>query len=306
MSFVRQFLLVSYKGETMLSIRRLGVSGILARCSRLLQPDRCQKEHQFLGGWPFCFARVFSVALAVLVFCTGCFTTAAHAERRFFRKPASSANARCDIYIPPITTGYGADGSYSIDIRSVGGETQGTVFLPKGVATPSPVIFLAHGYGPNKCESYLPLIDHMVSRGYIVVFGTFPMFRATIDQRYADLWNGFDAAVRQFGPRMDLTRIGVVGHSFGGGATPALLEKAMARGWGGRGHLCLCWHLGIPTRSTMRNSGTFPQMSSWHSKPTATIRSMITGWRSIFTTAPKPRPVVTFSTCAHSASMVAS
>lgn len=176
----------------------------------------------------------------VLAFCVSCVAGAVRAERPgarrgLFRKPASSADARCDAYVQPITAGYGCDGIYRVDRRSVGGRTPATVFLPKGAATPRPVIFLAHGYGPNRYEYYLPLIDHIASRGYVVVFGTFPMFCATIDERYTDLWESFDAAVRKFGAKMDLSRVGVVGHSFGGGATPTVMEKALARGWCERG-----------------------------------------------------------------------
>lgn len=116
------------------------------------------------------------------------------------------------------------------------------VFLiqPAGVGTPwtggscgdssRPVAFLAHGYLGSILEGYQGLVDHLVSNGFIVVF---PGYDAEFDppHQYAAVLQGFVTGVAASG-RADTTRVGVIGHSFGGGMTPWLLQQVAARGWG--------------------------------------------------------------------------
>lgn len=146
----------------------------------------------------------------------------------------------CDSKIPDISSGYGADGPYAVDVEAVDNPAfrrkPVQVFIPKGVDGPRPVIFFSHGYGPGDWRINADLIDHAVSRGYIVVFSSYPMVRATMDDRYDALWSGFEAATVKFRDRMDLTRVAFVGHSFGGGATPAMAYRGIVQhGWGKKG-----------------------------------------------------------------------
>lgn len=140
----------------------------------------------------------------------------------------------------PIAAGYGADGAYGVETAQLANPGDAgdemTIFFPKGVKTPRPVVFFAHGFGPGRTDTYADLIQHMVSRGYVVVFSTYPMRGVTIDQRYDSLWQGFAAAAEQFGARMDLSRVAFVGHSFGGGAVPAMAYRGLVeKGWGRTG-----------------------------------------------------------------------
>jgi dienelactone hydrolase len=140
----------------------------------------------------------------------------------------------------PITSGYGADGAYAVETEQFAnpGDAKDvmTVYFPKGVKGPSPVVFFGHGFGPGLTATYADIIQHMVSKGYVVVFSTYPMLGVTIDQRYDALWQGFAAAAAQFGPRMDVSRVAFVGHSFGGGAVPAMAYKGLVeKGWGKHG-----------------------------------------------------------------------
>jgi hypothetical protein len=151
----------------------------------------------------------------------------------------STATAACDPQIPAITSGYGADGSYQADIESVDNPSfrePVQVFFPQGATGKRPVIFFSHGYGPGDWHVYKDLIQHMVSVGEVVVFSGYPMIRASNDDRYDDLWQGFKAAAGKYADRMDLTRVGFVGHSFGGGATPAMAYRGLVQqGWGKQG-----------------------------------------------------------------------
>ena len=156
--------------------------------------------------------------------------------------PASGSDQACNAVLPPITTGYGADGPYAVDQQSV--DNPGfhrkavQLFLPRGAAGARPVLFFAHGYGPNLVEGYNDLIHHLVSRGNVLVYSTYPALFASQDERYDALWKGFIAATQRYGDRMDLSRVGFVGHSFGGGVTPAMAWRGLVgQGWGHSGAL---------------------------------------------------------------------
>ena len=159
--------------------------------------------------------------------------------RRHQHQDKSSA-PDCDPQVPAIASGYGADGPYKADMQSVGNpgfeRKPVLVFLPQGASGKRPVIFFSHGYGPGDWDTYGALIDHMVSLGYVVVFSSYPMVMFTEEGRYDSLWKGFQAAADRYADHMDLSRVGFVGHSFGGGATPAMAYKGIVQqGWGKQG-----------------------------------------------------------------------
>jgi len=152
----------------------------------------------------------------------------------------SAEESASDAKIPPISSGYGANGPYSADIETVDNPTFSRkpvlVFLPHGLSGKRPVIFFAHGYGPGDWQTNDALIEHIVSLGYVVVFSSYPMVLSDMNGRYDALWKGCQAAADTFGDRMDLTRVGFVGHSFGGGATPAMAYRGIVQNkWGSNG-----------------------------------------------------------------------
>lgn len=90
-----------------------------------------------------------------------------------------------------------------------------------------PVLFYSHAYGGTDHSHVAPLLRRLASNGYNVVFVPY-MNTGTRNSQYDTLWNGFVAAAKQYGSRFDLTRVGFIGHSFGGGATPELARRAFA------------------------------------------------------------------------------
>lgn len=174
---------------------------------------------------------------------------------------ARAANAPCDPGVPAITSGYGADGPYAMDQASIPNPVfrrqPVTVFFPRGAAGKRPVVFFSHGFGPGVWQAYQDLIRHVVSRGYTVVFSSYPVVGASIDGRYDDLWGGFQAAASKFADRLDLTRVAFVGHSFGGGATPAMARHGIVeQGWGTHGALLLAlapWYSYQTTDAQLRS-----------------------------------------------------
>ncbi|WP_148293516.1 S9 family peptidase [Azospirillum sp. B4] len=184
------------------------------------------------------------MVLAALVPLCGCFFAARQGVKALRGDKHAAAPAACDGSVLPPGLPAGADGPYAMVQHPVPDPAMAgqdlLVFLPEHAPGPSPVIFLAHGFGPNRWPSYEGLIRHMVSRGAVVVYAPYPAFGATHDQRYDALWGGFKAAVAAEGRAMDLTRVGIVGHSYGGGAVPFLAARVFGeQGWGGRGAFTL-------------------------------------------------------------------
>jgi hypothetical protein len=113
-----------------------------------------------------------------------------------------------------------------------------TVFEPTGAGAPDgggtcgddhrPVVFFAHGFSGTNPAGYYQLEQNLVSRGFIVVYAAYPVQGAW----YSIVDGGFVAATGRTN-RMNLADIGFIGHSFGGGMTPWLVQQAAARpGWG--------------------------------------------------------------------------
>jgi hypothetical protein len=143
--------------------------------------------------------------------------------------------------VPPIAAGYGADGSYEVESDSLphprwpGHSVY--VFRPADSGRKYPAILFSHGYNKSSPFVYQPLINHLVSRGNVVIFSPFRDFNGDPDQhrKYAMLFDGFCFAVRHYQSIIDTTTMGFAGHSFGGGATPAIAWKAIRENrWGTR------------------------------------------------------------------------
>ena len=134
--------------------------------------------------------------------------------------------------------GYGSNGLYTKSSASfrnpVKIRRQVHVYWPTG-ATPAPTIFFSHAYGANNPDAYLHLIDHLVSRGYAVVFPEYPTILSSASERYNILWTGFEEAVVRYPNRLATNKVGYIGHSYGGGATPRMALNGTNQGWGSEG-----------------------------------------------------------------------
>src|ERR1051326_8012637 len=145
--------------------------------------------------------------------------------------------------IPPIQSGYGANGQFAITIDKFASPLYDSekvqVFRPAGVTQPVPVIFFAPGFNNNDPDEYRLLINHVVSRGYALVYAPFQVFSTDIslhEKRYNTIWAGFEEAVKRFGASFDLTRVGFAGHSYGGSALMAMMQRGVVeRDWGKNG-----------------------------------------------------------------------
>ncbi|HZS05633.1 MAG TPA: hypothetical protein VFD58_12405 [Blastocatellia bacterium] len=145
----------------------------------------------------------------------------------------------------PISYGYGAAGSFTVSVEKFPSpdwnDENVSVFHPAGANAPVPTIFFAPGFDNNNPKTYIGLINHLVSRGYAVVFSPYQAVSGDVSlhkKRYDTISAGFEEAVRRYPQFLDTTRVGFAGHSYGGGAVPALAWRGLVdRGWGRDGAL---------------------------------------------------------------------
>jgi dienelactone hydrolase len=155
------------------------------------------------------------------------------------------ASAQYQGPIPPITNGYGSDGALPVAVVNIPNDyyllRDISVFYPSGTTSPIPVIMYSHAYGGNDTTRQSELLRHMASKGYAVVFVPYKTTGVTIEERYQTLSDGFIKAAETLPKIIDTTRIGCFGHSFGGGATPAIAYQLFAeKSWGANGKFIYC------------------------------------------------------------------
>lgn len=154
-----------------------------------------------------------------------------------------SENSGSDNYTGPVPrpqSGYGKDGKFEvaeIDFPSPEyARKEVAIFYPKGTTTPRPTVFYLHGFGGENKNSWMGIFNFIAKKGYTVVFAPYPTFNASIDDRYNVMWTSFQAAVKKYPNLIDSTKIGFLGHSFGGGAAAEIAYKAFVeKNWGENG-----------------------------------------------------------------------
>lgn len=128
-----------------------------------------------------------------------------------------------DPNVPVPSSGYGSDGSYTVAVEAFenpyypGKDIQ--IFHPAGVSGPVPTVFYSHAYGGNNSNYISGLTNFVAKKGYAFVFVPYQTTGVTVLNRYENLLAGFRMAARDFPGIIDTTRVGFMGHSFGGGAS---------------------------------------------------------------------------------------
>ncbi len=111
-------------------------------------------------------------------------------------------------------------------------------FHPGFDGKPRPIILFCHGIGAENPLVYMQLLKHIVSWNYSVLYAPYKKASAigSSSNAYSMMWSGFNAGMRAWSQNIDTTKIGVIGHSFGGGAVPAFTWKALnEKHWGASG-----------------------------------------------------------------------
>lgn len=140
-------------------------------------------------------------------------------------------DAVVDLFDNPIDSGYGADGKFTVRIDSVDNplspETPVRFFHPAEIDTPLPLILLIHGYSGPDYRYFEPLINHIVSVGYTVLFPPYPNLplvngEERVMEKVNIVKKGIDLGLANYARYMDTTRVGVLGQSFGAGMSPCI------------------------------------------------------------------------------------
>lgn len=142
--------------------------------------------------------------------------------------------------IPKPTSGYGADGSYTVATQSFSNPNFSgrdiVIYYPAGITSPVPTIFYSHAFGGNNPNNISGFLNFVAKKGYAVVFVPYQTTGVTVEGRYSNLLNGFIQAAQNYPNIIDTTKVGFVGHSFGGGASFANAYHCFTKlNWGQSG-----------------------------------------------------------------------
>lgn len=142
--------------------------------------------------------------------------------------------------VPAPVDRFGAPGEFDVVVETFPSPSWAgrvvTVLHPPGDPEPRPVWFFAHGFGGHDPVYYEELLRHLASHGFVVVFVPYPAQLLQVAQNYDTLFEGFVEAEQRYREWIDPSRVGFAGHSYGGGAVPALALRALReKGWGQEG-----------------------------------------------------------------------
>lgn len=168
--------------------------------------------------------------------------------------------------IPPASKGYGSTGIFSVLQDSIPNPEWKNHFVyfyrPSEMTSPAPVILFSHGYSKTSPLVYWPFIKHIVQKGYCVIFSPYrPLaFKTEDGELYKILQSGFISAMKHFSQYVDTTKMGFFGHSFGAGATPALVLLAVNEyGWANKAAFMFMTAPWYTFGITLQQLKTFPE-----------------------------------------------
>lgn len=151
---------------------------------------------------------------------------------------AKAAGAEAQTYAPPLAGDFGGAGPFTVFVDTVtnpvypAANSQAltvSVYHPDVTINPAfPTILFAHGYTSPVGDPavYSALLTNLASHGHNVVFSPYEGgVGLNIPRRFDELITGFNAAVTNFG--LNTAQIGFVGHSYGAGFLPAVIQHVM-------------------------------------------------------------------------------
>jgi dienelactone hydrolase len=134
--------------------------------------------------------------------------------------------------VQPATGPGGAEGTYKVKMSTFGSASQFYwMFEPQGMRGSAPVIVFLHGWNATVPFGYRVWIDHIVSRGNIVIY---PKFQRVYTEFPQDMTPNAMAAIKdafaRLGNRADRSKFAVVGHSLGAVVTWNVVAQATSAG----------------------------------------------------------------------------
>lgn len=166
-----------------------------------------------------------------------------------------------DPNIPKPSSGYGTDGTHTPALISFSNPAYPTnniqIYYPSDISTKVPTIFYSHAFGGNNSSNISGMLQFVAKKGYAIVFVPYQTIGPTVEQRYSNLLNGFRKAARDYPNIIDTTRVGFMGHSFGGGASFANSYRCFTENnWGSNGRFIYAlaqWYAYNISQSELRN-----------------------------------------------------
>lgn len=163
---------------------------------------------------------------------------------------AGSSAQYNDPNYPIPASGYGSDGPHSIGVVSFPNpnfQNQDIeIYHPSDIVGQVPTLFYSHAFGGNNSENVIGLLNFVARKGYAIVFVPYQTIGASVAERYENLLAGFRKAARDHPQIIDTTRVGFIGHSFGGGASIGIAYRCFTdNGWGQNGrflHASAPWY----------------------------------------------------------------
>jgi len=137
-------------------------------------------------------------------------------------------------------SGYGSDGSHSVVIESFANPNFFAhpikIYHPGDISTAVPTLFYSHAYGGTDPDNVAGVLEFIAKKGYAVVFVPYQTANTvTIPERYETLIAGFRMAAQDYPEIIDTTKVGFLGHSFGGAASFGISHQLFEDGWGANG-----------------------------------------------------------------------
>ncbi len=134
-----------------------------------------------------------------------------------------------DPNFPIPSSGYGSDGPYTVSEEAFSNpyfpEMDIHIYHPAEIETPVPTIFYSHAFGGNFPAHIQDFLDFVAKKGYAVVFVPYETLDESVLDRYENLREGFRKSALDFPNIIDTSRVGFMGHSFGGGASFGIARK---------------------------------------------------------------------------------
>jgi len=160
-------------------------------------------------------------------------------------------------------SGYGSDGTHQVGVISFSNpaypEKDIEIYHPTDVSGKVPTIFYSHAYGGNISRNISGMLNFVAKKGYAIVFVPYQTTNVTVPERYDNLLNGFRKAARDYPTIIDTTRVGFMGHSFGGGASFALADTCIRENnWGSKGRFIYALAQWYSYRITQEQLANFP------------------------------------------------
>lgn len=155
-----------------------------------------------------------------------------------------------DPNFPIPASGYGSNGPHTIGVVAFPNPNFANqdirIYHPSDITGQVPTLFYSHAFGGNNPQNIIGLLEFVARKGYAIVFVPYQTTGVSVAERYDNLLAGFRKAARDHPQIIDTTRVGFMGHSFGGGATIATAYRCFTEnGWGQNGrymHASAPWY----------------------------------------------------------------